>query len=349
MSVSFRRIGRWVWTVFSLLAFLVSSLLFYSSPSDWVALLAKNFNLQSREVIVLVWHWPFGHPFELTACGSRFNIHGCHLTAEKELFSKADAVLIHHREIATDCSNLPTFPRPPSQKWVWMNHESPSHTEEIACLENVFNLTLSYRQDADIHMPYGSIVMTEKRPTVIPFKKRLVCWFVSNWKPQHRRVWYYKELRNHIRIHTYGIPFGRKVTESDYRLIVSSCKFYLSFENSIHTDYITEKFYKALKLGSVPIVMGPSRQNYEKFIPGDAFIHVDDFESPLGLAKHLQHLDQNEHSYRGFFRWQKDHEVSLTGIPLQNACYTCDYIRRHPERRTVKQLCKWFWDDTELS
>lgn len=321
----------------------------YRLPSDWLPLLMNHFHLQPSEVTVLVWHWPFENPFELTSCGSRFNIHGCHLTIDRNFYTKANAILIHHREIAPDLSNLPELPRPSAQKWVWMNFESPSNTKKTVGLENLFNLTLNYRQDADINLPYGSITRTEERAEFIPFKKRLVCWIVSNWKPQSRRVLYYKELRSHIRVYTYGTPFDRQVTESDYRIVVSSCKFYLSFENSIHTDYITEKLYKALMLGSVPIVMGPSRQNYEKFVPGDAFIHVDDFESPKALAKYLLRLDQDDESYRRFFQWQRNHKVSLTSFPLQNACYTCDYIRRHPERQTVNQLYKWYWGDTELS
>lgn len=348
-SRSSRWIGRRGWTSVFLLAILMSSLLLYKLPSDWLPLLTNPFHSQQSEVIVLVWHWPFEHPFELTSCGSRFNIHGCHLTIDRGFYSKANAILIHHREIAPDLSNLPELPRPHAQKWVWMNFESPSNTEKTVGLENLFNLTLNYRQDADINLPYGSITRTQERAEIIPFKKRLVCWIVSNWKPQHRRVLYYKELRRHIRVYTYGTPFGRQVSESDYRTVVSSCKFYLSFENSVHTDYITEKFFKALKLGSVPIVMGPSRQNYEKLIPGDAFIHVDDFESPKALAKYLLRLDQEEESYRRFFHWRRNHEVSITSFPLQNACYTCEYIRRHPERQTVNQLYKWYWGDTELS
>ena len=36
----------------------------------------------------------------------------------------------------------------------------------------------------------------------------------------------------------------------------SGYKFYLSFENSFCTGYVTEKFYKALELDIIPVVMG---------------------------------------------------------------------------------------------
>ena len=45
--------------------------------------------------------------------------------------------------------------------------------------------------------------------------------------------------------------------------IISTYKFYLAFENSIHcTDYISEKFWRnSLKTGAVPVVFGPHKES----------------------------------------------------------------------------------------
>ncbi|KAK7903954.1 hypothetical protein WMY93_016561 [Mugilogobius chulae] len=221
---------------------------------------------------VLVWLWPFGQTYDLAVCSSLFNIEGCLITADRNLYNKSDGVVIHHRDICTDLSNLPPLQRPSFQKWIWMNLESPSHSSQLPGIENLFNLTLNYRQDADIQVPYGSIVAAEgEEDFVPPSKNKLICWIVSNWNQDHVRVKYYNELYKHIELQV--LP---------------------GLENSIHKDYITEKLYNPLSVGTVPVVLGPPRQNYENFIQGDAFIHVDDFGSPKELADYLLLLDKNE-------------------------------------------------------
>lgn len=297
------------------------------------------------DTILLIWMWPFGQQFDLGLCSSMYNIHGCHLTVDKSQFNKAHGVLFHHRDINGDLSNMPKLPRPPFQKWVWMNMESPSNSGQRSNLNNLFNLTMTYRQDSDIMVPYGRISENTggKKHDEIPHKNKLVCWIVSNWNSNFKRSKYYEELKEHISIETYGNHFNRRISDQAYSDVVSSCKFYLSFENSIHKDYITEKLYNPLSLGTVPMVLGPPRKNYEEFIPGSAFIHVDDFNSPKELAEHFKLLDQNDDLYRQFFTW-REHFVSRAGIfgPDQ-ACHACDHIRRNKNYRVVNDLNSWYW------
>ncbi|RXN15544.1 alpha-(1,3)-fucosyltransferase 9-like isoform X2 [Labeo rohita] len=246
------------------------------------------------DTILLIWMWPFGAKFDLGICRSMYNIHGCRLTDNRDQFKSAHGVMFHHRDIRED--DMPTLPRPPFQKWIWMNIEPPINSAPYSTLNNLFNLTATYRQDSDIMVPYGRISEKTGGSTTfkIPYKSKLVCWIVSRWNSNYKRSQYYENLKQHISIETYGRSFNRPVRNEDYSDLISSCKFYLSFENSISKDYITEKLYNPLKLGTVPVVLGPPRKNYEELIPGNAFIHVDDFSSPKELAEHLKLLDQNE-------------------------------------------------------
>uniref|UniRef100_A0A3B5LP83 Fucosyltransferase n=1 Tax=Xiphophorus couchianus TaxID=32473 RepID=A0A3B5LP83_9TELE len=294
--------------------------------------------------IVLVWLWPFGQTCEMNICSSAFNIEGCFITADRKFYNKSDGVVIHHRDIAGDLSNLPKSQRPPFQKWIWMNFESPSHSVQLPGISNLFNLTLNYRRDSDIQVPYGSFVAADTvEDFVPPSKDKLVCWIVSNWSPNHVRSKYYNELRNHIKIQTYGRAFKNYIADKDYIPTIASCKFYLSFENSIHKDYITEKLYIPLSVGTVPVVLGPTRETYEIFVPRDTFIHVDDFKSPKELADYLLLLDKNEGLYQGYFKWRRHFKVNRAHFWAEHTCKACDYLRQHKEYRSFNNLNKWYW------
>ncbi|XP_041044280.1 4-galactosyl-N-acetylglucosaminide 3-alpha-L-fucosyltransferase 9-like [Carcharodon carcharias] len=343
-------------SIISLGCFLAALLLYVKPSNTWIyaplesatsALGVKNpfvTGAEENETTVLIWLWPFSQTFELNSCESEYNIHNCRLTADRNLYNKSHAVLFHHRDISGDLSNLPTQPRPTFQKWVWMNLESPTHSPKKTGLDQLFNLTLTYRRDSDIEVPYGSLAMN-KVPLAfeLPSKSSLVCWVVSNWNTNHARVKYYNELYKYIEINTYGQAFGERLSDKNLIPTISNCKFYLSFENSIHDDYITEKLYNPLLAGTVPVVLGPSRNNYENYIPADSFIHVDDFHSVKELADYLHKLDVNKDLYMHYFKWRKYYTVRMAHFWDEHACNVCENIKRHQKYRSCSSLEKWFW------
>ena len=87
-----------------------------------------------------------------------------------------------------------------------------------------------------------------------------------------------------------------------WKMVAKKYKFYLAFENSNCVDYITEKFWDALKFKVLPIVMGARAADYKAVAPENSFLHVDNFSSPEKLAEHLKHLDQNPALYNKYFQ-----------------------------------------------
>ncbi|XP_005168265.1 alpha(1,3)fucosyltransferase gene 2 isoform X1 [Danio rerio] len=303
---------------------------------------APNPAKEDQDIIVLIWMAPFGVRFDLKDCGSEYNIHGCQLTYDRSMIQQAHGVMFHHRDMSAD---FPQPPRPAFQKWIWWNMESPSHCNQNDFLNDRFNVTSSYNRNSDIPVPYGRLVdaTDEQKNFTIPKKDKLVCWIVSNFQEHHKRTHFYYEFAKHINVETYGGHFNNRINSEDYGNVVSSCKFYLSFENSIHRDYFTEKLFNPLALGTVPVVIGPPRYNYEEFIPRDAFIHVDDFPSPKELADHLISLDQNEEQYKQFFNWRKLYVSKSTSFGLEHSCKICDYLKRNKHYIAVTDLKGWFW------
>ncbi|XP_038655497.1 4-galactosyl-N-acetylglucosaminide 3-alpha-L-fucosyltransferase 9-like [Scyliorhinus canicula] len=297
--------------------------------------------IEKNETIVLIWLWPFGQPFELNSCGSEFN---CRLTAYRNLYNKSDAVLFHHRDMSGDLSNLPKQPRPIFQKWVWMNLESPTHSPKKNGLDHIFNVTLTYRLESDIIGSYASLIINRvPLDFKLPMKSKLVSWVVSHWNTNHARVKFYNEFRKYINISTYGQAFGKRLADDNFSPTISSSKFYLAFQNAIHEDYITKMLYNALRLGTVPVVLGTSRKNYENHIPGDSFIHVDDFHSAKELADYLHKLDGNEDLYMTYFKWRKHYSVRNQFSWSEHACHVCEHVKRYQEYRSCSNLEKWFW------
>ncbi|XP_029458221.1 alpha-(1,3)-fucosyltransferase 4 [Rhinatrema bivittatum] len=313
------------------------------------ALIRRRSPPEPRPVSVLVWWEPFGRWRRQGDCRLLFNISRCNVTEDRGEYGRAQAVLFHHRELlGEERGGLPAGARPAGQRWVWMNFESPSHTPWLEGLGGVFNWTMSYKVSSDIFLPYGYLRAraAEARAAVrLPRKSKLLAWVISNWNEEHARVRYYRRLARYLRVDVYG-QAGLPLREDSVPRTVAPYKFYLAFENSQHEDYITEKLWRnALQAGAVPVVLGPSRANYERFIPRDAFIHVDDFSSPRKLARYLKFLDKNPPLYRRYFAWRKRYEVHVTSFWDEQFCAVCEAVRAAGEEvRTVPDLASWFED-----
>ena len=51
--------------------------------------------------------------------------------------------------------------------------------------------------------------------------------------------------------------------------IASRYKFFMAFENSLCSEYVTEKFFRTLNYDIVPVVLGYG--DYARFVPTSAF------------------------------------------------------------------------------
>lgn len=344
-----------------------------------------------RLVGVLLWWEPFrgrgGYPKSPPDCSLRFNISGCRLLTDRAAYGEAQAVLFHHRDLVKELHDWPppwgarertdkalvlrvfddqegavmltgkaletVGSRPPGQRWVWMNFESPSHTPGLRGLaKDLFNWTLSYRTDSDVFVPYG-FLYSRSDPTEQPSglgpqlarKRGLVAWVVSNWNEHQARVRYYHQLSRHVSVDVFGRTGpGRPVPAIGLLHTVARYKFYLAFENSRHVDYITEKLWRnAFLAGAVPVVLGPDRANYERFVPRGAFIHVDDFPNAASLAAYLLFLDRNVAVYRRYFRWRRSFAVHITSFWDEQWCRTCQAVQTSGDQpKSIHNLADWF-------
>ena len=88
-------------------------------------------------------------------------------------------------------------------------------------------------------------------------KTKLVFWMASHCKTDNKRGDYVKSLQQFIQIDIYGECGTLNCTDfKEFEALRLVYKFYLAFENSNCHDYITEKFWRNIGHGVVPITMG---------------------------------------------------------------------------------------------
>nr|XP_057913376.1 alpha-(1,3)-fucosyltransferase 7 isoform X2 [Doryrhamphus excisus] len=302
----------------------------------------------AASITVLLWYWPFGIPEDLHGdlCWDLYRIPGCRVVAKRSLFSEADVVVFHNRELMTRQEKLPMeLPRPPGQRWAWLSLESPANNGDLRRFAGVFNLTMSYRRDADVSVPYGKLLPREPEDVVEDIKQNktdLVCWVVSNYRSSHTRSKVYQELSAVVPVKVYGSWSKNPLASEDLLPTLSRCYFYLAFENSLSKDYITEKLWKnAYQSGVVPVVLGPPVKNYEAVAAPHSFIHVDEFASIKELGEHLQKLAGDAERYGEYLRWRSEWKVKQYDGWRHRACQICTQYRSFPQHKVYADLAAW--------
>ena len=81
-------------------------------------------------------------------------------------------------------------------------------------------------------------------------------------------------------------------------------KFTLAFENSVSADYVSDKFFDPLSVGSVPIYRGT--RDVAALAPApDSYIDAADFSGPAELGAYLRALDRDPAAYARYHAWRE--------------------------------------------
>ena len=239
------------------------------------------------------------------------------------------------------------------QRYIYFLLESPAHDNlDYSRFSDFFNWTMTYRRDSDIFAPYGSFSQLSQPTSVEPILKRvrglpkqnLVAWVVSNCNTNSKREEYVSELQKHISVDVFGgcgtksCPGARINSGKCRSLLERDYMFYLAFENSKCNDYVTEKFYLALDMDIVPIVMGGA--NYSAIAPPGSYIDVNDYSSVQELAKELKRLSEAREEYLNFFRWKATKKV-LPGLS-QMGCNLCKSLHESKPTKIYQDLGTWW-------
>lgn len=184
-------------------------------------------------------------------------------------------------------------------------------------------------------------------------KTKKIAWFVSNCKTESKREQLARQLKQYMPIDVYGncglLQCKRNINfttlENDPCLkLLNNYKFYLSFENSLWDDYVTEKFFNAIQTFTIPIVYGGA--NYSKFAPPKSYINANDFTTVKELANYLHYLDANPDEYVKYFWWKNYYEI-VVDTPMEKFCSLCKKLHEPNALKVQKiyhDLDGW-WND----
>ncbi|XP_066571458.1 GDP-fucose protein O-fucosyltransferase 4 isoform X2 [Amia ocellicauda] len=221
------------------------------------------------------------------------------------------------------------LPRLPHQSWALFHEESPmnnyllSHAPAI----RLFNYSATFRRESDypltlqwlpsleylLHPPAVSLDVKNRwrRAGLAP-----VLYMQSHCDVPSDRDRYIRELMKYIKVDSYGkclnnMPLPEQLEDtgtatgedSQFMSFVARYKFHLALENGLCPDYITEKLWRPLHLGCVPVYRGsPSVSDW---LPNaHSAVLVDDFPSPQALANFLQELDADDVQYTRYLEYK---------------------------------------------
>lgn len=250
---------------------------------------------------------------------SQLGYHDIHFMYEKEDIQDADVVVFHIPSLEVVPQELKMLSRPCGQLWIYWSYECEVHYPEWQRPDilQLFDLMATYRLSDDISLPYISQNQEASFRKAPGGKSRFANAFFSSRWDKSGRYDLLHQLMIRLPVHSFGKVLNNRSLENDpyatgglgpdsfqfKERVISEYKFTLAFENAIAVDYVTEKFFQPLIIGSVPVYLGAP--NVEDFAPGDnCYIDANSFSSIGDLADYLVMLDQHDELYNQYLNWK---------------------------------------------
>lgn len=262
--------------------------------------------------MILFYNTLWGEPLRL--CGplpAHFEI-----TTDRSRYPKAQAVVFHIPQ--WKWQPLFLFPKKlPGQLWVAWSMECEENYRRLQDprFMSAFDLTMTYRLDSDVpvpYVPYDNTAENIRRALASPPQHKTAAApavsFISSRINRSGRREYIETLMRYLPVDSYGkFHKNASVVRDNGRPskleTIARYRFTLAFENVRAHDYVTEKFFDPLVVGSVPVYLGAP--NVEEFAPGDhCYINAADFPDPKQLAAYLLDVAHDEPAYQRYLEWR---------------------------------------------
>jgi len=279
-------------------------------------------------VPVMVWWTPFSGDTGIQDCGK----HQCFVTNDREYVDHPNLQNIFFYGTETSEYDLP-LPRASHVHWSLLHEESPKNNQLFSHgdMMTLFNHTSTFRRESDL--PLGTQYLDDITDlTSTQYYKDLqtknryiksgyapVVYVQSGCDAPSQRDLWVQEFMKHVQVDAFGSCLHNKELPDDlvgseqmgnknFYQLLSRYKFVLSMENAVCQDYVTEKFWRTIEIGSVPIYLGAP--NIEDYLPTNkSAILVKDYKSAEEVAKLVHHLNENDQAYEEYLSFKSSKTI----------------------------------------
>jgi len=285
------------------------------------------------DIPVMLWWTPFTGDDGLQTCGD----YRCLFTNDRSYRHHPMLRTIFFYGTDFKPYDVP-LPRKPGEDWALFHEESPknnpifSHKEMMAN----FNHTSTFRKHSDFPLTtqyLESLEMVTDPAFLIPLnvKNRMVdeglapvAYVQSGCDTPSQRDEWVKEFMKYVKVDSYGeclnnkqltddIKGSEQMEHKEYLNLLAKYKFIISIENAVCEDYVTEKLWRTLKVGAVPIYLGAP--NIEEYLPNKkSAVLVKNFNSVEDVANHVKLLHSDETLYKSYLSHKLAHNRDTSSL-----------------------------------
>ncbi|CAG4937051.1 unnamed protein product [Parnassius apollo] len=278
---------------------------------------------ESTQNPVILW-WTSGFP------GTSETIH-CPNQIKCDVFSNQNISNLHDVEAylfyasSINFDDLPLPRHPKEVIWGLYHEESPRNVEEMMHEEilTLFNFSSTFSRYSDVPFPLQHLnsiddITSLKYFVTTPEKNKHlknispVMYLQTDCETSTERDAYVKELMKLTNVDSYGVCLNNKempsqftedylnnLNDDEFLHYVARYKFVVAIENGACEDYVTEKFWRAIKIGTVPIYFGSP--TIRDWLPNEkSAILLEDFPTPKSMNDHLARLMKNDSLYETY-------------------------------------------------
>eukprot|EP01133_Synstelium_polycarpum_P000189 gene189-227_t len=256
----------------------------------------------------------------------------CQVETDWKYRDTADAVVYELSKIYMQPETYPMDRKHPKQLFVGLTQENPSYYPLLineTYLQETFNMTGSYRfldSDSYLNLPYGPFPfepmkihfdIDKHKGQMPPARPNMANFVQSNCYGFMGRREIMENIMSLMEVDALGRclnnknithPWGLLDTSAQKMAIIQSYTFTFALENTRCVDYITEKLWQPMSLGSIPIYLGAP--NVRDYLPDpDAIISIADFATIEDLVTYIKRVATDETLRYKHLKWIVDPEA----------------------------------------